>query len=279
MEADILYHYTDQKGLLGILESRCLWATEIQYLNDAQEFWYAFDIAEREINNRLDQTKEIKVKTKLEALNDEMGTLSGISLFVSSFSQRQDSLSQWRSYVGSQPGFALGFDVSELKRIGEKAEFSLQSCLYQPSEQSQKLQEIIDKAMSVDFNTVSGYVDPDNPNLIHVLKMGGDFLDNLIITAPLLKHTSFEDEKEWRLISNIKRNPNVKFRPGQSMITPYTEIKLELDGYLSSLKQIIIGPSPHKEFAWKSVYELVQRNDLINPKPKIICSNAPYRYW
>jgi hypothetical protein len=33
----LLYHYTDQKGLLGILESKQLWATHYRYLNDTSE--------------------------------------------------------------------------------------------------------------------------------------------------------------------------------------------------------------------------------------------------
>lgn len=32
-----LYHYTDTRGLLGILDSQQLWATHAFYLNDATE--------------------------------------------------------------------------------------------------------------------------------------------------------------------------------------------------------------------------------------------------
>ena len=35
---EFLYHYTSQDGLLGIIESRSLWATNISYMNDATEF-------------------------------------------------------------------------------------------------------------------------------------------------------------------------------------------------------------------------------------------------
>jgi hypothetical protein len=34
----ILYHYTSQDGLLGILDSKSIWASKVQYLNDEQEF-------------------------------------------------------------------------------------------------------------------------------------------------------------------------------------------------------------------------------------------------
>jgi len=33
----LLYHYTNQKGLLGILKEKCIWATHLRYLNDMSE--------------------------------------------------------------------------------------------------------------------------------------------------------------------------------------------------------------------------------------------------
>jgi len=33
----LLYHYTTQEGLLGILEKASIWATHYRYLNDASE--------------------------------------------------------------------------------------------------------------------------------------------------------------------------------------------------------------------------------------------------
>lgn len=40
----ILYHYTRLPGLLGIIDSKALWATDIRYLNDETEFHHAVDI-------------------------------------------------------------------------------------------------------------------------------------------------------------------------------------------------------------------------------------------
>ncbi|HMC13498.1 MAG TPA: hypothetical protein VKG67_04050, partial [Gallionellaceae bacterium] len=38
-----LYHYTTAAGLQGIVESQQLWATNIAYLNDAEELTGFFD--------------------------------------------------------------------------------------------------------------------------------------------------------------------------------------------------------------------------------------------
>src|SRR5258708_37938810 len=52
-----LYHYTTQKGLLGIIKSRQIWATHTQYLNDRREFLHAVDLVREEIKRLLDETR------------------------------------------------------------------------------------------------------------------------------------------------------------------------------------------------------------------------------
>lgn len=47
---EILYHYTDQTGLLGIIQSREIWATHHQCLNDTQEFLHAKALVRNEID-------------------------------------------------------------------------------------------------------------------------------------------------------------------------------------------------------------------------------------
>lgn len=44
-EPELLYHYTDQTGLLGIINEQELWATDVRFLNDTEEFEAGFKIA------------------------------------------------------------------------------------------------------------------------------------------------------------------------------------------------------------------------------------------
>lgn len=276
---ELLYHYTNQVGLLGILNSRSLWATRIHYLNDSQEFWQAFNVADDELNRRVQRTTESKEREKLEALRDEMESLLAVGTVVCSLSERADSLSQWRSYVGNQPGFALGFDFSDLQTLAERAGFELHRCIYDPKEQQRKIATLIDAVMATDFNTSPGYEDPERPRTIVILKRGGDYMDKLQVTAPLIKHQAFEDEREWRLVSWKLKTVTSKYRPGPSMITPYVEFDLTKDGKVSCLREIVVGPTPHKELAERAVRELAHGMTHLEPKPRIVLSNAPFRYW
>ena len=51
----ILYHYTSQKGVLGILDSQEIWATNILYLNDHSEYLYAMEMVSSFLIDSLDQ--------------------------------------------------------------------------------------------------------------------------------------------------------------------------------------------------------------------------------
>lgn len=69
---EILYHYTTQIGLLGILSKGSLWATKIHYLNDAAEYELAFGLArnllERLARGESDQAKLQKIAILLKNL-------------------------------------------------------------------------------------------------------------------------------------------------------------------------------------------------------------------
>src|ERR1700716_1658382 len=61
---DILYHYTGQIGLLGIIEQAELWATKIQYMNDATEFGLALRLARQELENIINNSAHSSEKGK-----------------------------------------------------------------------------------------------------------------------------------------------------------------------------------------------------------------------
>ena len=42
---DVVYHYTSPRGVLGMMTDGSLWATDVRYMNDAQEFEYTVNVA------------------------------------------------------------------------------------------------------------------------------------------------------------------------------------------------------------------------------------------
>src|ERR1035437_10348273 len=45
-EPEVLYHYTSPAGFLGIIDSKTIWATGAEHLNDSQEVLHAIKIAQ-----------------------------------------------------------------------------------------------------------------------------------------------------------------------------------------------------------------------------------------
>lgn len=110
-----IYHYTTSQGLIGILESQSIWASEAAGLNDLDEIHRGWD----EIERYLDE-------------NDPGGDLGWVlhesvssakdpsqSVFVACASSRPDDAAQWDRYASGGLGYALEFDASVA--VGVKA--------------------------------------------------------------------------------------------------------------------------------------------------------------
>src|SRR5580698_8671217 len=92
----ILYHYTTTEGLLGIIESKELWATNILFLNDTSELVDAFKLFASEL-----EANPIKLgerKGWLQTMILPSLETAEVDHFVVSFCENGDLLSQWRAY-------------------------------------------------------------------------------------------------------------------------------------------------------------------------------------
>lgn len=65
---DVLYHYTTQEGLIGILESNCLWATHYKFLNDYSELMKS---KEKLIQFLIPIVFDFKIKNYFRFINSE----------------------------------------------------------------------------------------------------------------------------------------------------------------------------------------------------------------
>ena len=142
---DTLYHYTSQRGLLGIIREECIWATDVRYLSDSTEFSYAIDLASQLLKESVpDDESDLSEMISL-VRSSETGPV-----FAASFSSKPDQLSQWRGYCPDNGGFMLGFDIREIKRLVKEQRFQLVDCVYDTGEQRTILNKKI--PLSEDFS-------------------------------------------------------------------------------------------------------------------------------
>jgi hypothetical protein len=277
---DILYHYTSQADLLGILASDRIWATDIYALNDWTEFRLLFTSASMQLladafNSGLPDDIDAEAKkmmidrvlaernfpTLLNIIN--AGERKGV--FVCSFTAAGDLLSQWRGYSYSSQGFSLGFDTALLKKQLEAVHTpdtptELVECIYDEATIRERIRDLGRKAAEGcrelkdrDEIVPAWFATRRNPSANyrkHAYYLEKSFT---FATVPFLrlaaqfKHHGFQEEREWRVLYRAFWKTllpdTVKFRSGQFGPTSYVEIPLGLHSQATcSLRRIVIGP-------------------------------------
>lgn len=92
----------------------------------------------------------------------------------------------------------------------------------------------------------------------------------------MLKHDSFKEEKEWRIVSsNLRTAPDVQFRANESSIIPYIEMALCQNDSEIEIRKVFIGPGSNNQFSREAVLQLLRKNRI--PENNIRFSSAPYR--
>lgn len=267
-----LYHYTSQAGLLGILASRSLWATRIEFLNDSTEFRYAIDLLKEALDARISAAGKVRplaaahkeVLNTLRLLRKRLARTPPSHTHVACFSEDPDSLSQWRGYCPGGSGFSIGFATSQLV----KAAGLLTPCTYS----SRKHADLIDNLLNTHVSAIIR--EQTKQQRRHALL--ATFID-IEFTACALKHPSFQDEREWRLVRHGvgDTDPKLNIRPGKNTPIPYFELQLgRAEGPAPLDVEIIVGPSPQIELAVEAVKVLMARFDCKGTCRK---STVPYR--
>jgi hypothetical protein len=282
-----LYHYTNQKGLLGIIRSREMWVTHTQYLNDRREFVHAVDLVREEIRRLLDTSP--KDSSRTESLIRMEGTLrwtpESINVCVCSFSEDQDSLSQWRAYGAGTSGFAIGFPADLLTAATAAKEWYLAPCVYEPLQQRDIIRSLVEEVLEENLSGATGNetnMDEDVRN-VH-LQLGGNLLTYLNRYAPILKDESFHAEKEWRVISRplFNSSRSFDFREGRSLLIPYSKFPLSSEDLKFRLHRIVIGPTPDEARSRSAVVSFLMHEGLLGGSKvevPVEISKVPYRAW
>ena len=286
---DILYHYSSKAGLLGIINSKCLWAANILYLIDAAEFSYTLqlgaDVLETKMKNTTLKDNELKLIHKMYDVVKSRLEFGIPNTYVACFSEVDDSLSQWRAYCPKTGGFSIGFDYEYLCTLASDQSYELKECVYdeKPEHAWNKsiVQTIVEDIIVKHMVQATMWRTVEGEDLEHnIIETAHKFFYDLVSVAPQIKDKSFKEEKEWRVVSPLYRlaENSVHHREGPSMIIPYREFKLVKDGQPMQIGEVVIGPTPHPTLALGSLSTLYHSGsgvEIGNARNSII----PYRAW
>ena len=303
-----LYHYTDQKGLLGILKDKCIWSTHFKYLNDKREGAIVFEVLLSELSSRVKSDplfqvlgmEPIKVKqpecTSDEALNQGIGAASWITsqnVFVTSFSKRADLLSQWRAYSGGSGGYSIGFKPGFLRAAGEHFlkgrpdgfhmdADTLLSCIYFYGNEKRSLENEVESLVSSYLNSTASSagrpIVSGTEGFLHPFAIATEHFIRLGMRSAITKDYGFHEEAEWRLAFLLNQNlipADLKFRVGSSILIPYLEVPLRWGDQPMEIEDLVVGPCQYPDEAAKFVEMLLKREGIRGVEVKR--SQIPYR--
>lgn len=273
-----LYHYSTLAGVLGIVSSGELRASDIRYMNDSAELRHTLDVLRSYITRRVHAGSD-----NPELLNELLEWLShrivsGPMVFGASFRANGNLLSQWRGYSVHGKGVSLGFNPQQLHACARRQQFQVGKCVYAPAEQTALMEQLVDVLEKRAAELEPAAAAPAHSGKWHRLfeEVEGD----LLRVAAILKHPSFEEEQEWRIVSPVLSggdNGSIHFREGTSMLVPYYAFDLGAhDGDGLALDHVYLGPTSNIELSLNSLELFLAKHKAL-PGRGITYCDIPYR--
>ncbi len=278
-----VYHFTDMRGLLGIVEHAELWATEASSLNDPTEVSGGLDRIYRWMRRHRTERAVAKV---LEVLPNRPELFGRI--YVLSASLDGDDAGQWRSYGDNGRGCAIELDTS--RPLTVKA----QQPLVRPAGWARRTTH----ASLVTRWTRTIYTEAQLDEVLRGLTSwaereftaaeriywGSDDLapsasveyvmDALLAVAALLKPPGYHGEAEARTVVTLtRRSPHTRFRASAYGIAQYASLARSVDDpdatihdgdrWTLPIRSIRLGPHASYELAHNTIRELLDRNGYV----------------
>ncbi len=289
----LLYHYTDHKGLEGIVSGSCIWATNAKFLNDASEVKYGAAFAISSIDECIGRAtygpwKSALLTTKAWLSSTVEPSSSGIrseltDAFVVCFCEDPNLLSQWRAYSNGG-GYSIEFDLQKatltpLRNFRLRQQFrSKVSC--ETDRQRATLKELLGsiEGTTRDLETKKLVPIDDDPEQF-LAKVMDTLLPSWLYTV---KDPSFEVENEWRLVClpSVSENgytspQEVQFRTARIGLIPYIEIGPGKEHPKLPITSIKCGPNVGRDLGEHAVKLLLRKYEYSGVE--VTSSSIPLR--
>ena len=237
----VLYHYTTPQGLQGIIDTKTIWASDYRFLNDATELKHGLAIFDKLFDSHRERLAKDRVEI-IDGLRKSIETSRDFCVFIASFCQNGDLLSQWRGYKAA---YALGISGQWLQENAAEQNFELVPIAYSFAQQ----QASIHAAISLLQNYIDDNAAKGKTNLRKSILRW--WSSRMLIVLAALKSEAFDEEAEYRLVKACHYWPKeMRTRPTPQGLVPYVEVKFAcktIDNTLfhpanCGIEEIVIGP-------------------------------------
>ena len=122
----------------------------------------------------------------------------GPLVFVVSFTEKGNLLSQWRGYTPHGQGVSLGFTTEHITTAAAAASFQLGRCIYDLETQDRRVADLLG-------HIVAGATAAGPSPAVHVSQNYHPYFTQIegqiLRICALFKNPSFDEEVEWRAVS------------------------------------------------------------------------------
>jgi hypothetical protein len=293
-EPKLLYHYTTEKGLDGILSSSSIWATHYRFLNDSSERLHGLKLFREALYRKTcEKYRSLDAGRTLTDYFDST-TTGVLDAYIACFCtdiggivDGDDRLSQWRGYAHGTQGYCLVFDsalISDFQSATPKTTFS-GLCIYPEVEQTDLCETLSNELLNGPLRNLKEDALITYDSLRQAIKGGvstaaewNEFAFHALLQSTLFKHAGFREEREYRLARffTLKSDTaGIQFRPDRSNRTPYVAIPVVLNGANSPLRRIVVGPSANNQLEAIGLRTRLRQMGLT--EVRVQTSMIPYR--
>jgi len=272
----LVWHYTTGAGLIGIVESGSIFATQVSCLNDATEVRYSAKGLREALSVLVTGMDEHQpgatvLKRYVELLQDSDAAPNSATLpyFVTCFSSLEDDLGQWRSYGGGENGYAIGIMVRDL--IGTPNSL-VARVNYDAGTHADVSKEAAEATLRFYREGLKEGIDD----------WDGVFLNlwdyTLTQLAPIIKDPGFAVEQEIRLVHQLQEPEllQLNVRQRKTMMSRHLPIRFPSAGKLGvPISKVIVGPCRHREITRIGVDTLLRTHGY--PSGLVVSSQRPYQ--
>ena len=280
-----IFHYTSPEGILGILNSKSLFATDLNYLNDKSEGIYGLSLLQKELNSLLNG-KDLLEPYILHEIKEAREDIKNNYLFHTytiSFSMNSDLLGMWNYYTkgNSIRGYNIGFNVGKLlKNIhiivfnenDEKVDLVSKEYLhpvhgkviYSYNRQIDILKNIIDE--------LTQFYDEFIENDYKMQTLAYFIVRKVLFVSVFFKDECFRQEQEYRIAFNATMIAGKEF---QQKGVPYKELFRVSNGNIVPYQKCEFAPEAVSSITCSPTLQLQEDRHVQN---KINQSKIPVRF-
>ena len=285
-----LFHYTSAGGLLEILRSNQIWATNLEFMNDFLEVKYAKELFMDVVRREKSFARNQLVVQFLDKTAKDLYRFTNVFSFyaVSFCADGGDRLAQWRAYAGEGTGYSIGFrsaDIIAAMGKYDSEQRQQQTQLIQVVYRRKQQEAIVRTALKKVCTYVAEHLKEQNARSIEksLPELSNTLCAHLFPYLFSFKAAGFEEEKEWRLVTWLPSAiewEKVNFRASANFTIPYLSLDLSVRSRAQAAKlpisKIIQGPRVEAEVGMKSLELLMKKNRYSTVQ--IVASEVPFRY-